>query len=230
MTAPQHKLQADALTRARRIAKLASYDRQTVYDILDTATHCHIAHVIDGQAVATPMLHWRVEDRVYWHGSIASRMMNAAGGTAAAAPQSVCLTATVFDGWVLARSAFNHSANYRAVMVFGEPQSVDDPGEKSQLLERLTEHWFPGRWLTLRPVTRKELAATRLLWLPLTRASAKLRRGGPEDPKRDRNWPVWAGEVPTRSSYGAKVSAAELPRGKLPPVRVRRSGPLAGRR
>ena len=132
-------------TRVRRRADRGRYDKAMIHSILDAAIHCHVAHVVDGRPVATPTLHWRVGDTVYWHGSVASRMLrsNAAGA-------EVCLTATVFDAWVLARSAFNHSVNYRAVMCFGRPVPVDDPTLKLEVLEQLMERWFPGRWPQLR--------------------------------------------------------------------------------
>ncbi len=206
----------DALTRVRRLADRAVYDLQVMREILDAATHCHVAHVIDGRPVATPMLQWRVDDRVYWHGSVASRMLKAQ-----AAGAEVCLTVTIFDGWVLARSAFNHSANYRSVMIFGRPRQVEDAAEKLRLLQAFSDHWFPGRWDRLRPVHRKELAATAVFSLPLTRASAKVRTGGPDDPPRDRDWPIWAGAIPVRVSYGAAQPAPDLP-GRMQPARVRK--------
>jgi nitroimidazol reductase NimA-like FMN-containing flavoprotein (pyridoxamine 5'-phosphate oxidase superfamily) len=207
-------------TRVRRLPELAHYDRRVIHDVLDSATHCHIAHLIDGRPVATPTLHWRIGERVYWHGSVASRMLKATSVGA-----EVCLTATIIDGWVLARSAFNHSANYRSVMCFGEPEPVVDTAEKTRLLEVFTERLFPGRWARLRPVSRKELGATRLLSLPLDSASAKVRVGPPDDPARDRDWPVWAGVIPIVQRNGAPVPDQGLPPGLpgLPRV-VRRRG------
>ena len=142
---------------------------------------------------------------------------NAAGG-------EVCLTVTLFDGWVLARSAFNHSANYRSVMCFGRPETVESPAEKARLLEAFTEHWFPGRWATLRPVNRKELGATLLLSMPIDLASAKVRVGGAEDPARDLAWPVWAGVIPLATTVGRPIDDPRLTAAGLRKPKVRAPG------
>jgi uncharacterized protein len=195
---------ATPFTRVRRLPKRGSYDATTLYAILDAATHCHIAHLIEGRPVATPTLHWRHGDRVYWHGSVASRMLRAG-----AAGGPVCLTATLIDGFVLARSGFNHSMNYRAAMCFGQPQEIVRPQEKMTALEHFLEHWLPGRWARLRPPTRKEIAATRVLSMPIDEASAKIRDGGPHDPEQDVDWPVWAGVLPVSVVAGAALAAAD---------------------
>ncbi|MBS0397025.1 MAG: pyridoxamine 5'-phosphate oxidase family protein, partial [Proteobacteria bacterium] len=152
--------------RVRRLPELAAYDLATVHAILDAAPTCVVASVVEGRPVATPTLHWRIGDRVYWHGSIASRML----GTQAAGAE-VCLTVYLIDGWVLARSAFNHTANYRSAMLFGRPAPVESPEEKLRALEAFSEHWFPGRWDRLRPVNRRELGATHVLRMPIELAS-----------------------------------------------------------
>jgi len=207
-----------AFTRVRRLPELARYDLQVIHEILDAATHCHIAHIVEGRPVATPTLHWRIDDRVYWHGSVASRMLKATGAGA-----EVCLTATVFDGWVLARSAFNHTANYRSVMCFGRPEVIADPAGKTRVLRRFADQRFPGRWDRLRPVTRKELGATVVLSLPLGKASAKVRVGPPDDPARDRDWPVWAGVIPLTQRAGPPVADSGLAAGLEPPVLAARA-------
>jgi hypothetical protein len=207
-----------AFTRVRRLAELGAYDTVAIHAILDAAPSCVVAHVVEGRPVATPTLHWRIGERVYWHGSVASRMLKAN-----AAGEQVCLTVTIMDGWVLARSAFNHTANYRAVMCFGRPETVVDDAEKLQALEAFTEHWFPGRWAQLRPVNRKELNATRVLSMPLDLASAKIRDGGPDDPAKDLGWPVWAGVVPFRHGTAAPVADAGLAAGLARP-RLRAPG------
>jgi nitroimidazol reductase NimA-like FMN-containing flavoprotein (pyridoxamine 5'-phosphate oxidase superfamily) len=201
-------------TRVRRLPTRGAYDSATLYAILDAATHCHVAHVVDGRPVATPTLHWRRGDRLYWHGSAASRMLktNAAGG-------AVCVTATLIDGFVLARSGFNHSINYRSAMCFGTPSEITDPKAKSEALQHFLEHWLPGRWATLRPPTRKELAATRVLSMLLNEASAKIREGGPHDPPADVNWPTWAGVIPLITRAGVPVPAEDY-QGLLPPPRL----------
>jgi nitroimidazol reductase NimA-like FMN-containing flavoprotein (pyridoxamine 5'-phosphate oxidase superfamily) len=208
---------AGAFTRVRRLPELARYDLQVIHEILDAATHCHIAHLVAERPVATPTLHWRIGDRVYWHGSVASRMLKAS------AAGEVCLTATVIDGWVLARSAFNHTANYRSVMCFGRPEVIADAAGKARVLQTFTEQRFPGRWDRLRPVTRKELGATVVLSLPLGEASAKVRVGPPDDPARDRDWPVWAGVIPLRQLTGRPVADRGLAAGLEPPLLARRA-------
>jgi nitroimidazol reductase NimA-like FMN-containing flavoprotein (pyridoxamine 5'-phosphate oxidase superfamily) len=191
-----------AFTRVRRLGKRGAYDAKTIHSILDAATHCHVAHVIDGRPVALPTLHWRHGSRLYWHGNAASRMLaaNSAGG-------EVCVTVTIIEGFVLARSGFNHSINYRSVMCFGKPVEMTDPAEKSVALEHFLEHWLPGRWAELRPPTRKELAATKVLSIPLDESSAKIREGGPHDPADDAGWPTWAGVIPLVQRAGAPIVA-----------------------
>jgi uncharacterized protein len=202
-------------SRVRRLAKRGAYDAATIYAILDAATHCHVAHVIEGRPVAMPTLHWRHENWLYWHGNAASRMLgaNAAGG-------AVCVTATLIDGFVLARSGFNHSMNYRSAMCFGHPTEITDAKAKSAALEHFLEHWFPGRWATLRPPTKKELAATRVLSMPIDEASAKIRTGGPHDPPVDVTWPTWAGVFPLVTEAAAPVAAEDYNE-TLPPPKLR---------
>ncbi len=213
-----------AFTRVKRLGKRGAYDRGTLYAILDAATHCHVAHVIDGRPVALPTLHWRHDDRVYWHGNAAGRML---GENARAS--EVCLTATIIDGFVLARSGFNHSVNYRSAMCFGRPEEVADPDAKSQALRHFLEHWLPGRWATLRPATRKELAATRVFSIALEEASAKIREGGPHDPDEDVDWPTWAGVIPLQTRAGAAVVADDF-RGRQPAPRLAGLPRVAARR
>jgi nitroimidazol reductase NimA-like FMN-containing flavoprotein (pyridoxamine 5'-phosphate oxidase superfamily) len=200
-------------SRVRRLPKRGAYEPATIHAILDAATHCHVAHVIDGRPVATPTLHWRQGDRLYWHGSAASRMLraNAAGG-------EVCVTATLIDGFVLARSGFNHSMNYRSAMCFGHPTEITEAGAKIAALEHFLEHWLPGRWASLRPPTRKELAATRVLSMPIDEASAKIREGGPHDPAPDVAWPTWAGVLPLETRAGAPVAADDYAGSLEPPA------------
>jgi nitroimidazol reductase NimA-like FMN-containing flavoprotein (pyridoxamine 5'-phosphate oxidase superfamily) len=210
-----------AFTRVRRLGERGAYDAPTLYAILDEATHCHLAHLVDGRPVATPTLHWRVGARVYWHGSAASRML---ASNAAATP--VCLTATLVDGFVLARSGFNHSLNYRSAMCFGTPVELTDGAAKGAALEHFLEHWMPGRWATLRPPTRKELGATRVFSLPLDEASAKVRSGGPHDPPADVDWPTWAGVIPLALCAGKALPADDYEGLQRAP----RLAPLARRR
>lgn len=191
--------------RVQRLADRGVYDAETIYAILDAATHCHVAHLIGDRPVATPTLHWRIADRLYWHGSTSSRMLNAnrAGG-------QVCVTATLIDGFVLARCGFNHSVNYRSAMCFGVAEELTDPGAKSAALEPFLEHWFPGRWASLRPPTRKELAATCVMSMPISEASAKIRDGGPHDAVADLSSPTWAGVIPLAIHVGTPIVADDF--------------------
>ncbi|HVO44735.1 MAG TPA: pyridoxamine 5'-phosphate oxidase family protein [Steroidobacteraceae bacterium] len=202
-----------SFTKVRRLPKRGAYDLETIYSVLDAALYCHVAHVIEKRPVATPTLHWRHGNQLYWHGSAASRMLkaNSAGG-------AVCLTATLVDGFVLARSGFNHSMNYRSAMCFGQPKEITDNTAKSVALEHFLERWFPGRWATLRPPTRKELAATRVLTMPIDEASAKIRTGGPHDPEKDVDWPVWAGVIPLHLEARAAVPADDYRVAATPPA------------
>ncbi len=176
--------------RVKREPQRARYDRETIDAILDEALLCHLGFEVDGQPYVIPTLHARVGDRLYVHGSAASRMLrHAASGV------PVCATVTLFDGLVLARSVFNHSVNYRSVVVFGTATLVGGD-EKREALRALTEQLAPGRWDEARQPTAKELKATWILSLPLDEASAKVRTGAEEDEPEDRDLPVWAGVVP----------------------------------
>lgn len=183
-------------TRVRRLPKRGQYDRATIDAILDEALVAHVGWVVDGQPYATPTAVWRQGDRLYWHGSSASRMLRATDG------QPVCVTVTHLDGLVLARSGFNHSVNYRSVMVLGTAHLVTDETELDASLEALIEHLYPGRWAELRPMTAKERKATAVLWLDLAEASAKIRADVNHDDEGDESWPTWGGVVPVRMVRG----------------------------
>jgi len=183
-------LRPDKRIRIIREPQRGRYDRETIDAILDEALLCHLGFEVDGQPYVIPTLHARVGDTVYVHGSAASRMLKQlAGGV------RVCLTVTLFDGLVLARSVFNHSVNYRSVVLLGTAQLVADDG-KAEALRALTEQLAPGRWEEARQPTAKELKATWILALPIEEASAKVRSGPPEDDPEDEHLPVWAGVVP----------------------------------
>ncbi len=174
---------------------------------------CHLGHVISGRPVVTPTLHWREGDDVYWHGSAASRMLEAN-----ATGSEVCLTATLLDGWVLARSAFNHSANYRSVMCFGRPSVVTDPDAKLAALRAFVERRFPARWPLLRPVTAQELKATLVLSMPIDEASAKVRATDVGDDPDDMDWPVWAGILPLQTIRGTPIADVQVRSDLSPPA------------
>jgi uncharacterized protein len=180
-------------TRARRMPARADYHRETIDAILDEALVAHLGFAEEGQPYVIPTLHARVGDRVYFHGSSASRTIRAlAAGT------SACLTVTLLDGLVLARSAVHHSVNYRSVVVFGEASTIEAPAEKMAAIEAFTERLVPGRWDEVRPPTAKELKAIQVLALPLDEASAKVRFGPPLDDEEDYGLDAWAGVIPLR--------------------------------
>ncbi len=199
-------------TRLRRMHARGSHARADVHAILDAAPLCHVGYVIDGRPFVTPTLHWREGDRVYWHGSAASRFLKRASGT------PVCLTCSLMDGYVLARSAFNHSVNYRSAMVFGTAHLITDPAETAAALRAFTDALFPGRWDTLRPMTAQELKATAVLWMDVEEATAKARAAPPGDAD-EAAFPVWAGVLPMRAGLGRAEPAPDLPPGlDLPPA------------
>lgn len=197
-------------TRVRRLPKRGHYDRATIDAILDNAIVGHVAWVQDGQPFATPTAVWRQGDRLYWHGSSASRMLRTTDG------QPVCVTVTLLDGLVLARSGFNHSVNFRSVMALGTAHVVTDPGEAEQALEAFVEHLYPGRWPGLRPMTPKERKATTVLWMDLSEASAKVRADSNHD-DGDEAWPIWAGIIPVTTVRGAPEADAFVPPGTAAP-------------
>jgi nitroimidazol reductase NimA-like FMN-containing flavoprotein (pyridoxamine 5'-phosphate oxidase superfamily) len=174
--------------RIKREPQRGRYDRETVEAILDEALISHVGFAVDGQPFVIPTLHARVGDVVYVHGSSASRMMRRLD-----AGTPVCLTATIFDGLVLAKSVFNHSVNYRSVVLFGTARPAED---KREALRALTEQLAPGRWDEARQPTEQELKATSILALPIDEASAKVRSGPEEDEPEDVDLPVWSGVVP----------------------------------
>lgn len=180
-------------TKVRRHPERGRYDRETVRAILDEGLICHLGFVVDGMPFVMPTMYARDGDVVYVHGSPASRMLRAAAG-----PADVCLTVTLLDGLVLARTAFDHSMNYRSVVVVGRAEEVTDPAMKQAASRALVEHVCRGRWADARHPNRKELNATTILRLSLEEASAKVRAGGPRDGDADMDLPVWAGEVPLR--------------------------------
>lgn len=178
-------------SKVKRLPKRGHYDRAIVHGVLDAALIAHIGYVIDGQPYVTPTCFWREGERVYWHGSSASRMLRTQREGL-----PVCLTVTHFDGLVLARSAFHHSINYRSAMVFGSAAIVDDPDEKLASLKAFVERITPGRWAEIRGPNAKELKATTVIGMTIEEAVAKIRTGGPVDDDKDYALPVWAGVVP----------------------------------
>jgi len=192
-------------TRVRRHPERARYDLAVVNQILDQGLICHLGFVEDGFPFVVPTMYARAGDLLYLHGSPASRMLKRAGSGA-----EVCVTVTLLDGLVLARSAFNHSMNYRSVMLLGKAEPVDAVPEKMAAFQALVEHVVPGRWQSIRPTTPKELKATAVLRMVIREASCKLRAGGPEDPRQDAELPVWAGVIPIQTTAGRAIPALDL--------------------
>lgn len=183
--------EATRRTQIKRLPKRAVYEREAVYRILDEGLVCHVGFVAGGEPFVIPTSYARAGDVLYIHGSPASRMLR----TLAEGVQ-VCLTVTLLDGLVLARSAFHHSMNYRSVVVLGTASVVEAAAEKFEALRAFTEHVIPGRWAQVRQPDEGELKKTLVLKLPLSEASAKVRTGPPIDDETDYGLPVWAGEIP----------------------------------
>ena len=200
-----------ARTRVIREAERGVYDREAAYQILDEGFICHVGFAVDNQPFVIPTSYGRVGDNLYIHGSAASRMLRSLDkGTA------VCVTVTLLDGLVLARSIFNHSMNYRSVVVLGTAVAVNEPGEKLEALRLLSEHILPGRWEETRQPNEKELKATLVLRLPIVEFSAKVRQGPAIDDEDDYQFPTWAGVVPLTMVTGEPISDARL----LPGIEV----------
>jgi uncharacterized protein len=201
-----------ARTRLVREPDRAVYDREAAYRILDEGFICHVGFVVDGQPFVIPTGYGRVGDNLYIHGSAASRMLrNLDQGIA------VCVTVTLLEGLVLARSIFNHSMNYRSVVVLGTAVAVQDPAEKLEALRLLSEHILPGRWVESRLPNEKEIKATLVMRLPITEFSAKVREGPPIDDEVDYSFPTWAGVIPLEMVAGAPVDDARLMAGQTVP-------------
>jgi uncharacterized protein len=190
-------------TRVVREPHRGSFDRDTIYKILDEGFVCHVGFTVDSQPYVIPTMFARVGDAIYFHGSAASRMLR---GVSSGLP--VCVTVTLVDGLVLARSVFNHSMNYRSVVALGKASLVETPEEKIVALRAFTEKILPGRWDDARQPNEKELKATSILRLPLNEVSAKMRTGSVEDDAGDYELSVWAGLLPLRLAAGEPVRDA----------------------
>jgi nitroimidazol reductase NimA-like FMN-containing flavoprotein (pyridoxamine 5'-phosphate oxidase superfamily) len=195
-------------TKLKRLPKRGHFDRETVYGILDEGFICHVGFAPLGQPFVIPTGYARVDDKLYIHGSQASRMLRTLSGGLDA-----CVTVTIVDGLVLARSAFHHSMNYRSVVIFGRAEIVEDPEEKMAALVALSEHIVRGRWADVREPNEEELIKTTVLELPLVEASAKIRTGPPLDDEEDYALPMWAGVIPLRLEAGEPINDPRLPEG-----------------
>jgi uncharacterized protein len=204
-------------TNLKRLPKRGHYDRETIFGILDEGFICHVGFVVDEQPFVIPTGYARVDDKLYIHGSQASRMLRTVAGGV-----NVCVTVTIIDGLVLARSAFHHSMNYRSVVVFGRASIVEDHSEKLAALLAFSEHIVKGRWNDVREPSEQELRATTVLSLPLEEASAKIRVGPPLDDEEDYKLPIWAGVIPLQLVAGEPIKDPRLPEGiEVPPYAKR---------
>ncbi len=180
-------------TTLHRMPQRASYDRALLERILDEALYCHVGLVVDQQPYVLPTIHARAGEQLYLHGSSASRLL-----AKASAGIPICVTVTILDGLVLARSVYHHSMNYRSVVVLGNAVEVTDQNERLAALKAIVDHVIPGRWNDVRGPSQQELKATRVVRLPLAEASVKIRTGPPIDDENDYGLPCWAGEIPLR--------------------------------
>lgn len=203
-------------TTLKRLPKRGNFEREAVNKILDEGFVCHVGFIVEGRPVVIPTGYGRSGDKLYIHGSAASRMLKALSGGI-----DVCVTVTLLDGLVLARSAFHHSLNYRSVVVFGRARVVEDANEKWEALRAFTDHVMRGRWEETRQPSEKELRATTVLALPLVEASAKIRTGPPIDDEEDMMLPVWAGELPVGMTTGEAVADPQLQPGIELPEYIR---------
>jgi len=203
-------------TRVVREPHRGVYDREEVYRILDEAFLCHVGFAVDGQPFVIPTSYGRKDANLYIHGSAASRMLRQMKEGV-----PVCITVTLLDGLVLARSVFNHSMNYRSVVIFGKATLVDDPKEKLEGLKVLSDHILPGRWDDSRQPNEQELKATSLLRVPIEEFSAKVRTGPPIDDVEDMNFPTWAGVVPIELKARTPINDQQLDPKQLIPEYVK---------
>jgi nitroimidazol reductase NimA-like FMN-containing flavoprotein (pyridoxamine 5'-phosphate oxidase superfamily) len=195
-------------TKLKRLPKRGHFDRETVYGILDEGFICHVGFAPEGRPVVIPTGYARVDDKLYIHGSQASRMLRTL-----AEGVDACVTVTLIDGLVLARSAFHHSMNYRSVVIFGRATLVEEREEKMAALLALSEHIVRGRWAEVREPTEQEMRQTTVLEMALIEASAKIRTGPPLDDEEDYALPVWAGVLPLKLETGEPVKDPRLPEG-----------------
>ena len=205
-----------ARTRVVREAMRAVYDREAVYAILDEGFLCHVGFVHNGQPFVIPTSYGRKDAKLYIHGSAASRMLRQMKEGL-----PVCITVTLLDGLVLARSVFNHSMNYRSVVILGTATLVDDPDEKLEALRLLSEHILPGRWVDSRQPNERELKQTSVLRVPIEEFSAKVRTGPPVDDEEDYSFPTWAGVVPLEMKAGAPINDERFDPAREVPAYVR---------
>jgi uncharacterized protein len=207
-------------TRVKRLGKRAVYDKPRVHEILDEGYLCHVGFVRDGRPFVIPTLYARCREMLYIHGSGVSRMLNTL-----AEGVEVCVTVTLVDGYVLARSAFHHSMNYRSVVILGRARLIEERPEMLRALQAITDHVVPGRWSEVRAPNELEMKQTAVLSLPLEEVSAKVREGPPVDDEEDYALPVWAGVVPIRTALAEPLADGRVPPGIAAPALSRFTRP-----
>ena len=203
-------------TRVRRMPERGSYDIETIYPIVDEALYCHVGFVDDGLPFVIPTIHARLGDEIILHGAKASRMLKRMGSG-----EPICVTVTLLDGLVIARSTFDSSMNYRSAVLFGTGRLIEDAAEKLRALEALSEHLIRGRWVDSRQPHAKEIEATAVVAMTIDHASAKIRTGPPHDEPEDYALPLWAGVIPIQQHYLPPIDDPELQKEILAPDYVR---------
>jgi hypothetical protein len=203
-------------TKLKRIPKRGIYNTEAIYKILDDTFLCHIGFVIDKQPFVIPTCYGRKDNKIFFHGSAGSRMLNHLKTSS-----GICVTVSIVDGIVLARSAFHHSINYRSVVIFGKAEEISDPDKKTNALKIITEHILPGRWNDARKPNKKELNVTSVFSMELNEVSAKVREGEPSDEKEDKELNIWAGVLPLKTIADEPVKDSELKENILLPDYIR---------
>ncbi len=203
-------------TRVRRMPERGSYDTATIYPIVDEALFCHVGFIDDGLPFVIPTIHARMGDEIILHGAKASRMLKRMGSG-----EPICVTVTLLDGLVIARSTFDSSMNYRSAVLFGRGRLIEDAAEKMRALEVLSEHLIRGRWVDSRQPHAKELDATAVVAMTIDNASAKIRTGPPHDEPDDYALPLWAGVIPIQQNYLPPLNDPDLREGIPTPEYVR---------
>lgn len=216
---PQPSQSVTQRNKIKRYPQRGNYDSSVIHSILDEGLICHVGFVVDGQPFVIPTAYGRIEDKIYIHGSPMSRMLRSLQQGI-----DVCVTVTLLDGLVLARSAFHHSMNYRSVVIFGNAVAIDSTEEKITALKAFTNHVLSDRWSQVRPATEKEIAGTLVLALSISEASAKIRTGPPVDDEADYALPIWAGELPLRVMAQNPIDDPKLSAGIACPTSVQQYG------
>jgi uncharacterized protein len=222
MSTQNQTLSPTERTRLRRHSERGKAEHADLLAVLDAGMICHLGVVVDGAPLVLPTAYGRIGDTLYLHGSSANRSLHAADG------HEVCITVTLVDGLVCARAVFAHSVNYRCAVVFGTARIVTGPDERLAGLRAVTEHLIPGRWDAVRAPTRKELAATSVLAVPLDEASVKVRTGPPGDEPEDLDLPIWAGVLPMTIGFGEPEPDPGLRPGLSAPDHIRRRAGAGG--